>query len=121
MTHNPVIVYVADKAQSEAFARNTDIVVYGADTMRNALAQTIFTYPDAIVIDASEDMLRAEDTFFHLRTIEHPPIVILSNMPQRWETENRGARVVILPENSPYQSIAQTVYDLLAEAITSPC
>lgn len=121
MKHKPVVVYVADKAQSEAFEQETDIRSYGADTMRDALAQTIFTYPDAIVIDASDDMLRAENTYFHLRTIQHPPIVLLSNMPHRWDTENRGAEVVILPEASDYETIAETIKELLAEDLKTPC
>ena len=77
MKHNPVVVYVGTKEQSEAFAKEQDMPVYGENTMLGALAQTIFSYPDAIVVDASENMLLAEDTFFHLRTIEHPPIVIM--------------------------------------------
>lgn len=120
MKHNPVVVYVSNKAQSDRFAENTDIVTYAADTMRDALAQTIFTYPDAIVIDASDDMLRAENTYFHLRTIEHPPIIILSNMPYRWETEYRG-QVSILPEGSDIETIAQAVMNLITEDLKTPC
>lgn len=120
MKHKNVVVYVGEKAQAEAFAESTNIVVYGADTMRDALAQTIFTYPDAIIIDASENMLRAEDSYFHLRTINHPPIVLLSNMPWRWETEHRG-KVAILPENSDLQSIAYTIQELLVEEVKTPC
>lgn len=120
MKHNPVVVYVGTKEQSEAFAKNNDVIVYGAATMRDALAQTVFSYPDAIVINASEDMLLAEDTFFHLRTIVHPPIVMLSNMPWRWETK-RGDTVIVLQQDSDHETIAQTILDTLTKAIQAPC
>jgi hypothetical protein len=114
MKHNPVIVYVGTKEQSETFAKNNNMIVFGAATMRDALAQTIFSYPDAIVVNASEDMLLADDTFFHLRSIEHPPIVMLSNMPWCWETEG-GASVVVLRQNSEHETVSQTVHDMLAK------
>jgi hypothetical protein len=117
MKHNPVVVYVGNEEQSTSFAKDHSMIVYGEDTMRGALAQSIFSYPDAIVINASEDnMLLADDTFFHLRSIEHPPIVILSNMPWRWETE-RGGSVVVLRQNSEHETVSQAIHDILAKYV----
>ncbi|MEM9952063.1 MAG: hypothetical protein AAF846_10705 [Chloroflexota bacterium] len=113
MKNQPVIVFVTDADRSQAFTTDTNLVVFGADNMRDALAQTIFSYPDVIVIDSASDMLRAEDTFFHLRTINHPPIIMLSNIVGRWEMQ-RGNPVVIMPEDSTDYQIEETVRAILA-------
>ena len=113
MKHQPVIVFVADEERSQEFTKASNLVVFGADKFRDALAQTIFSYPDVIVIDAGSDMLRAEDTFFHLRTINHPPIVVLSNVVGRWEM-HRGNPVTVIPEDSTDYQIEETVRAILA-------
>lgn len=116
MKHNPVVVYVGTKEQSETFAKSNNMVVYSAATMRDALAQTIFSYPDAIVVNAFENMLLAEDTFFHLRTIEHPPIVMLSNMPWRWEIKS-GNEVRVLRQDTEHEIVAQAVLDIIGKSV----
>ena len=117
MKNNPVVVFVADKDRSQAFNRDSNLVTFGSDTMRDALAQVIFSYPDVIVIDASQEMLRAEDTFFHLRTINHPPIIVLSDVTRRWDMHG-GNPVIVLPENSSNLQIEETVRAVLAENST---
>lgn len=113
MKNNPVIVFVADEKRSQAFTKESNFVTFGANTMRDALSQVIFSYPDAIVIDARDDMLRAEDTFFHLRTINHPPIIVLSNVEGRWDMRG-GNPVVVMPENSSNYQIEELVQAVLA-------
>ena len=113
MQNNPVVVFVTDDNRSQAFIEATNLVTFGANTMRDALSQVIFSYPDAIVINASKEMLRAEDTFFHLRTINHPPIIVLSNVVGRWEM-NGGNSVTILPEGSSDMAIEETISAILA-------
>lgn len=113
MQNNPVVVFVTDDNRSQAFMKATDLVTFGADNMRDALSQVIFSYPDVIVIDASQEMLRAEDTFFHLRTINHPPIIVLSNVVGRWEMHG-GNPVIIMPEDSSDYQIEETIRAVLA-------
>lgn len=113
MKNQTVIVFVTDEDRSQEFTKETNLVVFGADKFRDALSQTIFSYPDAIVIDASSDMLRAEDTFFHLRTINHPPIVVMSNIIGRWEMRT-GNPVVVIPEDSTDYQIEEAVRALIA-------
>ena len=105
-TNKPIIVFVGDDNRATEFMEASDGYVLGAPTLRDALAQTIFSMPDAIIIDAApENMTVAEDVFFHLRTIQHPTIVLLSDVPGRWDTA-RVKNVSILPNDSAAADIA---------------
>lgn len=107
MNHSkPVIVHVGNEADSTQFANDSGWIVFAAPALRDALAQTIFSYPDAIVIDATHDMVVAEDTYYHLRTINHPPIIILSDMPLRWKMPKNGSVTVISPNTDNYALMA---------------
>jgi hypothetical protein len=119
MKHNPVIVFVSSTENAEAFKAVSGYEVFAAPAMRDALAQTLFSYPDAIVIDSSYDMLVADDSYYHLRTIEHPPLIVLSDMSLRWERHG-GGQVVILPENSSYEAIADAIQALRDAATALP-
>ena len=114
MKNNPVVVFVADEKRSQEFINNSELVTFGANNMHDALAQVIFSYPDAIVIDARDNMLRAEDTFFHLRTINHPPIIMLSNLRQRWDTSGKN-EVIVMSEYSANSEIEASIRSLLAD------
>ena len=114
MKKNPVVVFVADEKRSQEFMNNSNLVTFGADTMYKALAQVIFSYPDVVVIDASDDMLRAEDTFFHLRTINHPPIIMLSNLRQRWYTGGKND-VIVMSEYSATHEIEDAIRSIVAD------
>ena len=118
MKSNPVIVFVADNDRSEAFMKDSNLVTFGVDTFRAALSQVIFSYPDVIVIDASDDMLRAEDTFFHLRTINHPPIIVLSNIPNRWDMKG-GNPVIVMPEDTPDYQLDEMIRAVLTGDTTA--
>lgn len=114
MQNNPVVVFVAGEKRSQEFKNNSNLVTFNSNTFHNALAQVIFSHPDVIVIDASEDMLRAEDTFFHLRSITHPPIIMLSNLRQRWDT--RGEKdVIVMSEYSANYEIEEMIQSLIGD------
>jgi hypothetical protein len=119
MKQNPVIVFVSSKERAEEFKMASGFEVFAAPAMRDALAQTIFSYPDAIIIDAAYDMVVADDSYMHLRTIEHPPLIILSDMSLRWERRGGGV-VVILPENSNDEDIVNSIYSLNNETSSLP-
>ena len=108
----PVIVYVGNEADSTQFTNDSGWVVFAAPALRDALAQTIFSYPDAIVIDATHDMVLAEDTYYHLRTINHPPIIILSDMPLRWHMPKNAPVTVISPNTDSY-ALMSTISDYI--------
>jgi hypothetical protein len=119
MKQNPVIVFVSSKERAEEFMAVSNFEVFAAPTMRDALAQTLFSYPDAIVIDASYDMVVADDSYFHLRTIEHPPLIVLSDMSLRWERRG-GGMVIILPETSSNDDICTAIQSLDTETSSLP-
>lgn len=119
MKQNPVIVFVSSHEHAADFKAYSGYEVFAAPTMRDALAQTLFSYPDAIIIDAAYDMLVADDSYMHLRTIEHPPIIVLSDMSLRWERRG-GGQVVILPENTRFEDLVQAIEAISSEATSLP-
>jgi DNA-binding response OmpR family regulator len=119
MKQNPVIVFVSSKERAEEFKTVSGFQVFAAPTMRDALAQTIFSYPDAVIIDAAYDMVLADDSYYHLRTIEHPPLIILSDASLRWERRG-GGMVVILPESSDDETLVEAIQTLNEENTALP-
>lgn len=117
MKQSPVIVFVSSREHAAEFKQFSGYEVFAAPTMRDALAQTIFSYPDAIIIDAAYDMLVADDSYMHLRSIEHPPLIVLSDMSLRWERHG-GGQVVILPENTSHEDLVQAI-EALHDAATA--
>jgi hypothetical protein len=112
-SNKPVIVFVGDDDRATDFMEATDTYVLGAPTLRIALAQTIFSYPDAIVIDAQPaNMPMAEEVFSHLQTIAHPPLVLLSDEPGRWDTRTINT-VTILPNDATHEALAEAVYQMV--------
>ena len=113
-TNKPIIVYVGDENRATDFMEASDTYVLGAPTLRIALAQTVFSFPNAIIIDASPEYANlAEEVLSHLHTIKHPPIVLLSDDRNGWDTEDI-ADVCILPQTSTYQAIAAHLRRILA-------
>ena len=113
-TNKPIIVYVGDENRATDFMEASDTYVLGAPTLRIALAQTVFSFPNAIIIDAAPDYVQlAEAVLSHLHTIKHPPIVLLSDDRNVWDTEDI-ADVCILPQTSTYQAIAAYLRGVLS-------
>ena len=113
-TNKPIIVYVGNEDRATDFMEASDTYVLGAPTLRIALAQTVFSFPNAIIIDAAPEYTQlAEEVLSHLHTIKHPPIVLLSDERDAWDTEDIED-VTILPQNSTYQAIAAHLRRILA-------
>ena len=112
-TNKPIVVFVGNDDRATELMEASNTYVLGAPTLRDALAQTIFSMPDAIVIDATpENMKLAEDVFYHLRTIQHPNIVLLSNVPASWDT-SRVNNVSILPNETTVEDLAMHLNQVL--------
>ena len=120
-TNKPITVFVGDDNRATDVMEIGGLYVYGAPTLRIALAQTIFSLPDAIVIDASEANLQlADETYAHLGTIQHPPLVVLSDEPNRWDTSNMNT-VTILPANAAPSEIAAAVGHSIRKQLEPAC
>jgi hypothetical protein len=105
-TNKPIIVYVGNEDRATDFMEASDTYVLGAPTLRIALAQTVFSFPNAIIIDAAPEYTRlAEAVLSHLHTITHPPIILLSDDRDSWDTTDIDD-VTILPQTTTYQAIA---------------
>jgi hypothetical protein len=120
-TNKPVIVFVGDDNRATEFMETSGTYVLGAPTSRIALAQTVFSFPDAIIIDATpENMQLAEDVYFHLRTIKHPAIVLLSDVPALWDTQ-AVSNVTILPTSTSHEEVAKHMRLTLSGALEPAC
>ncbi len=120
MNNQHIMLYIGTDSRHEQFAADDQWIIFQAPTLRDALAQTIFSHPDVIVIDAGSNMLLAEDSFYHLRTIDHPAILLLSNMPNRWDTRRFKNPVCVLPENSNHAEIADALVSMLEGKVATP-
>lgn len=112
MNRNPVIVYVGDEQSAEQFVATSQSHVLAAATYRSALSQVIFSHPDAIILNAGDDILSAEDTFFHLQSIDHPLTIILSDVEGRWATSDSD-HIIVLPQDSS----AQYIHNIICETL----
>lgn len=120
-TTKPILVFVGDDNRATEFMEASDTYVLGAPTLRIALAQTVFSFPDVIIIDASpENMQLAEDTFAHLRSIQHAAIVLLSDTPQQWDTA-RVDNVSIVANDISHEDLANHVQRVLAGELQVAC
>ena len=112
-TNKPIIVYVGNEDRATDFMEASDTYVLGAPTLRIALAQTVFSFPNAIIIDAAPEYARlAEEVLSHLHTIKHPPIILLADNAAGWNTEDID-EVTILPQNTSYSAIAAHLCGIL--------
>lgn len=117
-TNDPVVVFVGDDNRATDVMEIGGLYVYGAPTLRIALAQTIFSFPNAIVIDASGANLQlAKETYTHLLTIQHPPLVVLSDDASQWDTQV----VSILPGNASPVEIAAAVGQVIRKQLEPAC
>jgi hypothetical protein len=120
-TNKPIIVFVGDDDRATEFMEASGTYVLGAPTLRIALAQTVFSFPNAIIIDATpENIQLAEDVYFHLRTIQHPNIVVLTDTPQRWDTQSVN-NVSILPGDTSHEELTRHLQLVLAGALEHAC
>ena len=120
-SNQPVIVFVGDDDRATEFMEASGTYVLGAPTSRIALAQTVFSFPNAIIIDATpENMQLAEDVYFHLRTIDHPTIIVLSDAPARWDTAAVSS-VSILPSSTSHEDVAKHLRLALAGTLEPAC
>ncbi len=120
MTQQQIMLVIGTGKRQETLAEDGRWIVFHAPTLRDALAQTIFSHPNVIVIEAGSDMLLAEDAFYHLRTIEHPPILLLSDMPNRWDTRRFSNPVRVLPEAADAEAISHALDAMLHGDVVTP-
>jgi hypothetical protein len=114
-TNQPIIVFVGDDDRATAFMEVSDTYVLGAPTLRIALAQTIFSFPNAIIIDGTAPNRElAAEVLSHLHTITHPPIILISDVTDNWWDTEDIADVTILRHTTSYEVVAAQLRRILS-------
>lgn len=120
-TH-PIILVIGDgKTRRDLYtwASDYDWHIISSDEMMDALAQYMFYVPDIILIDDAADAVLADDVYFHLRSIDAQPVLVLSDLPGRWSIP-AGASIQILPTCSDERAIVRAITQLVQGDLTEP-
>lgn len=115
-TSHPVIVYSGTLERAEnlnALAEARGWYVFSAASMLETLGQTVLFFPDVVILEDAPDASLAHDIFDHLRSIQHEPILILSDTPEKWDITD-DALIQIMPRSSNLLDIADTILAMSA-------
>ncbi len=111
------LLYVGDSAQGDQL--QTSATSRGWNLLRptelmEALALYVFCFPDLVVLDATVDCDLAEAVFFHLRSVDAPALLVLTEAttPGPWDGLPSPAVTVIPPTAHP-----DVLLDLVANRV----
>jgi len=96
---HPNILYVGDIERGRALyaaAGERDWYVYLPADMWEALTMYTFYFPDVIVIDAAARYTLAQEVYFHLRSVNAQPMLILADDsdPDPWNASEPAVRLL---------------------------
>src|SRR5215468_11094189 len=83
-----VVVYVGDADTEQCLATSLEPhegYVYRADELLSVLGMVVSYMPDLVVLDARTAPMLARQVYYHLRTIDAEPILILDHDSDDWE------------------------------------
>jgi hypothetical protein len=115
-TTHPVIVYsgtLERTASLNALAEARGWYVFSASSMLETLGQTVMFFPDVVILEEAPDASLAHDIFEHLVSIQHEPMLILSDTPEHWDVAS-DALIQVLPRSSSILDIADTLLAMTA-------
>jgi hypothetical protein len=111
------LLYVGDSARGEQL--QTSATSRGWNLLRptellEALALYVFCFPDLVVLDATVERDLAEAVFFHLRSVEAPALLVLTETttPGPWDGLPSPAVTIIQPTAHP-----DALLDLVANRV----
>jgi len=113
------LLYVGDSTQGEQL--QTSATSRGWNFLRptellEALALYVFAFPDLVVLDATVERDLSEAVFFHLRSVDSPALLVLTEAttPGPWDGLQSPAVTVIPPTAHPDELL-----DLVADRVES--
>src|ERR1041385_8136899 len=83
-----VVVYVGDADTEQWLATSLQLYegyVYRADELLSVLGMVVSYMPDLVVLDARTAPTLARQVYYHLRTIDAEPILILDHDSEDWD------------------------------------
>lgn len=94
----PIVLYVGDSETEKWLAASLEPFggyIYRADQLLQLLGMYVNYSPDVVVLDAKVAPDLAREVYFHLRTIEAEPILILDDCADDWDySEESRIRVL---------------------------
>ncbi len=115
-TTHPVIVYSGTLERTESLntlAEARGWYVFSASSMLETLGQTVMFFPDVVILEDAPDASLAHDIFDHLTSIQHEPMLILSDTPEDWEIAS-DSMIQVMPRSSSVLDIADTLLAITA-------
>jgi DNA-binding response OmpR family regulator len=122
MKQTPTLIYVGDACHAGSLRAATSACgwhVLHSDQMLEALAMYVFYYPDLFVLDDTPGSTLAADVYYHLLTVETPPVLILSDEPYKeaWRGIS-SSHVLVLPRDTAGADLLAAVRRLLLDDTT---
>jgi DNA-binding response OmpR family regulator len=122
MKQTPTIIYVGDAGRAGSVRAATSACgwhLLQSSQMLEALAMYVFYYPDLFVLDDMPDSTLAADVYYHLLTVETPPVLILSDEPYKeaWRGIS-SSRVMVLPRDCAGADLLAAIRCLLFDDTT---
>ncbi|MDQ4075441.1 MAG: hypothetical protein M3220_04250 [Chloroflexota bacterium] len=120
MKVSPTIVYVGDTEQHKAL--QSAIEAHGwyllqATEALEALAFYVVYYPDLFILAHEIDSAIAEDVYFHLNTVHTPPLVILTDEPDKPTWRDASTTTTrLLSTTTPIEVVMAEVSALLRQS-----
>ncbi len=115
------LLYVGDSAWGEQL--QTRAISRGWNCLRptellKALAQYVFCFPDLVVLDATVERDLAEAVFFHLRSVDAPALLVLTEAttPGPWEGMP-SPKVTVIPPVAHPDALLDLVANRLAAVV----
>lgn len=113
---HPTLVFVGD--QERAYSLNQLVEAHGwtvlaPDEMMEALAMVVFEYPDMVIIEDAPDNTMAQDVYAHLRSIDFPGLLVLTDRPEIWDLNAHSEEALLL------RTPASVLVDEVAARITA--
>lgn len=115
-TTHPVIVYSGTLERTgdlQALAEARGWYVFSATAMLETLGQVVMFFPDVVILEDAPDASLAHDIFDHLVSIQHEPILILSDTPEAWAFA-ADSMIQVMPRSSSTVAIAETLLAMTA-------
>lgn len=115
-TTHPVIVYSGTLERTGgllALAEARGWHVFSAASMLETLGQVVMFFPDIVILEDAPDASLAHDIFDHLMSIQHEPMLILSDTPENWSFAP-NLLVQVMPRSSSTLEIAEAVLSITA-------
>lgn len=114
---HPTIVFVGDHERADGLNQLVEAhgwTVLEPQEMMEALAMVVFEYPDMVIIEDAPDNPTGHEVYAHLRSIDFPGLLVLTDRPEVWDLDTHPEETLLL------RTPASVLVDEVAARINTP-